>query len=282
MPARHRCAQALAGGREKTWQPANHLSGRVVRAPVVAEPAVVPVPPATAPVEVPDARAAALVTVDGTEEEDGLAALPVLRDEVGIGQVEVEQVGVGDEPLGLDALQALAQLVATENTALLLLVGEVQLHLGQVDSDLPALLVLLDRPVGRLPVVGHERIGIEINLDVADGDDLRPSPVLEPCSECDSGLDRLVDQLLCDIGGNRAPVDVAAEHSHEGMRLLSADFLHGSLPFATVVADRLPKPMGLQLTIVFATAFEIPLFLALFFHEVKPRDFRCCKRYGKS
>lgn len=111
---------------------------RAVGAPRDVEPAVVPAPPDAVPAEVADAQVAVTVAVDRAPEED-VHPLPVLGDEVGVREVEVEDARVQDRLV----LQLLAELIAFDAPRLLLL-REVQRDLGRVDHA--ALGVLLDGP----------------------------------------------------------------------------------------------------------------------------------------
>jgi len=119
-----------------------------------------PVPPAAVPVEVADKQAAIIALAVDRPPEEGVAdfarriLLPVLGNEVGIGQQEVQLVGVHHGLVG----KFLAELVAHDGLAVLLTIREVELHLGRVEDELAALLVFLDGTV-----VGHERAGIAVD-----------------------------------------------------------------------------------------------------------------------
>ena len=102
-----------------------------------------PGPPAVVPDEIAHGQTAIRVAIDGVPEEHRLA-LPFLGNEVGMGQVEVEQVGVEDRL----AFKLLAKLVADDHSAVLLLLFQVENDFGWSELELPALDVLLDFPVG--------------------------------------------------------------------------------------------------------------------------------------
>ncbi len=137
--------------------------------PVVVEPVVAPVPPAVEPAEVADVQAAIAVAVDGAPEEDvaGIPVsirLPLIRDEFGVREQVVEDIGVEDELLR----QLLAELVAFDDLAILLAAGEEELDLFGVELPLAALLVFLDGEAIFGPRV--EGVGVAVNdvLDLRD------------------------------------------------------------------------------------------------------------------
>lgn len=116
-------------------------------------------PPVVIPAEATDAQAAARAAVDGAPEEDiaGVArfiGLPVLGNEVRVGEQVVEDVGVHDGHVR----QLLAELVAFDALAVLLAVGQVELHQRGVEIERAALGVRFD-----FPAVGHERVGIAVD-----------------------------------------------------------------------------------------------------------------------
>ena len=135
----------------------------------MAEPAVAPAPPAAAPAEAADAQAAVAAAVDGAPEEDvaGIPVsirLPLIRDEFGVREQVVEDIGVEDELLR----QLLAELVAFDDLAILLAAGEEELDLFGVELPLAALLVFLDGEAIFGPRV--EGVGVAVNdvLDLRD------------------------------------------------------------------------------------------------------------------
>lgn len=133
--------------------------------PDVVEPVVAPAPPAVAPREVADAQAAIAVAVHRPPEED-VFALPLLGNEVRVGEQVVEDVGV--EHRGALFRQLLAELVALDVLAARLTFREVEgVLLGFfVPLERAALLVLLDRPA-----IGNEglRIAVDYVFDDVDG-----------------------------------------------------------------------------------------------------------------
>jgi len=153
-----------------------------------------PVPPAVEPVEVADVQVAIAVAVHCPPEEDVLA-LPLLGNEVRIGQQEVQHVGVQD---GL-ARHLLAELVALDVLAALLPFREVQgVFLGfLVPRERTALLMLLDRPaIGgeglRVAVDGvfHHRDGSVAEEDLAELTELvafagRVNQLFRPAVACE-------------------------------------------------------------------------------------------------
>ena len=113
----------------------------------------------TVPVEVTDTQVAVRVAIDGAPKEYGLT-LPLLGDELGIGQQVVQNAGVQN---GL-TFQLLAKLVALDGTTLLL-VAEVEFDFVGVPTELATLDVLFD-----LPAVRHVGIGIAVDDVVLDDD----------------------------------------------------------------------------------------------------------------
>ena len=98
-----------------------------------------------APVQRANVEVAVRVAVDGSPEEDVLI-LPVLGNEVGIGEQIIEDVGIENR----FAVQLLAEVVALDGLALLLRLGEKELYLRSFPLERSTLLVLLD-----LPTVGE-------------------------------------------------------------------------------------------------------------------------------
>ncbi|PWB38365.1 MAG: hypothetical protein C3F02_04300 [Parcubacteria group bacterium] len=130
-------------------------------AEVVVQVVAAPVPLLATPGETADVQVAAGVAVDGTPEV-GVLSFPLLGDEVRVGQIELQQVGVVDRPV----LELLAKLVADDPAAILLSLVQMEGNLLGVELQLPTTDVLLD-----LPAVRHEGVGVEID-DVFDDDDL--------------------------------------------------------------------------------------------------------------
>ena len=137
--------------------------------PADDEPDAAPVPPAAAPVEAADVQVANAVAVDSAPEEDvaGIPVsirLPLIRDEFGMREQVVEDVGVEDGLLR----QLLAELVAFDGLPILLTAGEEELDLFGVELPLAALLVFLDGEA----IVGPriEGVGVAVNdvLDLRD------------------------------------------------------------------------------------------------------------------
>ena len=138
-------------------------------APVAAEPAEAPEPPAAAPVEVADEQAANAAAVNGAPEEDvaGVALpilFPLLGNEVRVLQEVVEDIGVQHGLLR----QLLAELVAFDDLPVLLDACEVEFHLRGVPLEGAAFLVFLHRPPVFLPRI--ERVGVAVNGVLDDGD----------------------------------------------------------------------------------------------------------------
>lgn len=126
-----------------------------------AEPKVVPAPAAAAPVPGKTAHTedAPRIAIDRAPEKDVLI-LPLVRDQVRVLQIELEQIGVEDRL----ALELLTKLGADNRTDVLLLLVEVQRDLARIELELATLGVLRDSPA-----FGHEGIGVEIddmNVDV--------------------------------------------------------------------------------------------------------------------
>lgn len=94
---------------------------RVVAAPVADEPDAAPAPPVAVPVEAADAQEATAAAVDRPPEEDvaGVASaifLPILGNEVRIGEQEVQHIGVHHRLVG----KFLAERVTHDAFAVLL------------------------------------------------------------------------------------------------------------------------------------------------------------------
>ena len=152
--------------------------------PVEAEPGAATVPPAAAPVEAANEQAAVTAAVHRTPEEDiaGVATfigLPLLGNEVGVGEQVVEDVGVQNGLLG----EFLAELIADDGAPILLTVRKIELYLRLLEGELAGLLVRLDFPTVLLPRVEgggiavdgviHRRYGSVGKQDAADfGEDI--------------------------------------------------------------------------------------------------------------
>lgn len=134
-------------------------SRRVAGVPVAAEPVVVPVEPATATVQVPDALATrAPVAVDGIHEEH---VLPVLGNQLGMSQAPVEHVRVEGGSAPADFLQ---ELVALDDLVTLLAVREPGLDLLGIPLEVGGTRdVLDDLPVLRIPFLGKHRGSREVD-----------------------------------------------------------------------------------------------------------------------
>ncbi len=127
-------------------------------APATAEPAVAPAPPVAAPVEVANAQAPVRAAVDRTPEKDVASIpvfifLPLLGDEVWVGQQVVKQNRVEN----VLALQLLAKLVALNRSAILGRV-EVEGDFRRVPLKPATPLVIL-----YLPAVGNNGVGVEVD-----------------------------------------------------------------------------------------------------------------------
>lgn len=124
-------------------------SGRVLADEEVVEPAVAPAPLPVAPVQVPDAQVVIGVAIDRAPEEDEprptlLVGLPVLGDEIGVGEQVVEDIGI-EHGLGH---QLLPEVVPHDATRPLGWV-KVELDLARVEHELTTSLVLDHAPVAR-------------------------------------------------------------------------------------------------------------------------------------
>ena len=126
----------------------------------VAHPAEVPVPRTAVPVQVPNAQAAVGVAVDGAPERHPLI-LPLLGDELGMGQQVVQDVGV---ECGL-LCELTKEIVAHDALVAALLRGEVELHMGGVPGEDASPGVLLHVPAG-----GDERRGVAVDNTWDGGD----------------------------------------------------------------------------------------------------------------
>ena len=87
-----------------------------------AQPVAVPVPPTAVPVQIADEEVAVRVAVYGSPEE-GRLALVFLREEVWIGEVEVEELGSYH---GF-AFEVVLEVGTDDGFALLLLLGQIGL-----------------------------------------------------------------------------------------------------------------------------------------------------------
>ena len=115
---------------------------------------VAPAPRTVVPVQTPDTQVAVGAAVDGSPEEHVLA-LPLFRDELGVSQQVVQDIGV-EHWLGR---QLLAELVALDALAVHLVRREVKLDLGQIQFELTALFMILHS----FPTLRKEGVGVAVN-----------------------------------------------------------------------------------------------------------------------
>ncbi len=133
---------------------------RAAAEPIAPKPAAAPAPPAAAPAEVPDAEVAIGVAIDGSPEEDRLL-FPVLRNEMGVLQVEVQQIGVIDR----HALELLTKFGALDPLAILLTFVQVKIDPSRIKLELATFHVRF-----HLPTIRNVGIDIEVNVVVRDDD----------------------------------------------------------------------------------------------------------------
>jgi len=169
-----------------------------VAVPDVVEPVEVRVPPAAAPIEAPDAQAAAGAAEGRAPEVDEALRLPLVGDELGVLEEEVEEHG----PVDRLSLQLLLQLVTADALAVHLARVEVEVDelldvVCGADLDLPlhagGNLVLL---LGDLEVAGALRGDVEVDLvleEVGRGETLLVVGELR-----ELGLDLLASAVLRD------------------------------------------------------------------------------------
>ena len=182
-------------------------------APLVVEEAVVPVPPATVPVQAPDVQAAVRFPVDGAPEVQVaglplLVGLPRLGDEVGVGEEVVEHLSAVDlRELG----EPILQLVPDDGAARLLGVVEVEADLRGIELEFAGegvaeLILGADLPAFRdvRLRVAVDEVGDHLNLCVTaeERDDLpqevfvmrQLAPVFASHARLAASDDRLVQE----------------------------------------------------------------------------------------
>lgn len=198
-------------------------------APQVVEPAAVPVPLATAPVQAQHAAAAERVTEDRSIEEDvGRVAVgrfvPARGDEVLVLPQRLEHLGVqADAAVFLQALQ----LLFANDVGLALLQHRFEADLAHVHfGDVERALVFFDDG----PAFADELGGVELGRAV-DGDDLRfadddASAVLEEGGELASRIAGVVDDLLQDGSGNRVPFRIVHQDADGVQNLTRGGLVH--------------------------------------------------------
>ena len=130
----------------------------VVVIPAFVELVAAPVPHFTIPTEVADKQLALRVAVDGAPEEH-IFALPLLRNEMGVLEQVIENIGVEDRLV----LEQLAKFIALDGASLLL-IAEIKFDSVRVPDELSTLDVFLD-----LPKAGD--VGVAVAVDGAGLDD---------------------------------------------------------------------------------------------------------------
>jgi hypothetical protein len=132
--------------------------GRVVAIPAMAEPVVVPVPPTAVPTQATDVEVATGAAVDRAPEKYGFA-FPFIRDEVGVGHVEVTELSTVDW-----CFRELLTKIVTSDISLLLTGIQIERDLCGVELHLTA------HPIWQLlgirqnrPAIWHRRCFVEVD-----------------------------------------------------------------------------------------------------------------------
>lgn len=174
-----------------------------VTIPEAAEPVEVPVPATSAPAEAAGTQRTNREAIDGAPKENALV-LPLLRNQFRMLEQKVKDIGVEH---GL-VHQLLAEFIALDVLAVLLVLGEMKSNLCRIPLQLTLLLVAL-----QLPTFGQEGVGIAVD-DVFNHDDLcqafqnilelsepRKRPQLGDFVWCKASLLKSISQLVHLVDG---------------------------------------------------------------------------------